>query len=438
MMLCLKPSETERFFKVFPESALAATEALQNAGYEAYFVGGCVRDFLMNRAANDFDLTTNAQSDEIIGLLSASGFYAYLKGGACGTVGVKPQRNENSEKSDMNTDGGGNENESESEIEITPYRAEYGYYDHRHPTQIVFVKNIDDDLARRDFTVNSLAMTLKKRSDKDEAEIILVDIFGGAEDIEKRILRCVGSPSERFNEDALRILRALRFSAQLSFEIEEQTALALKEKRKLLGHISAERKSAELKKTLECECNGTERILKKFSEVFGEFLGVISPDGVDKVHGNFCEKLFYILRLQNFENFSKNIDGLKLSSAEKSAVLKYKKMFDAFPLSFNENSKIPFETLSKLIAENGYFFAGYLKIFGKYSEFAYIFEDSSVPKTVAELDICGEDLAAAGFAGKKIGETLLFLLESALAGKIVNRKDKLTEYIKTAKDGKSI
>ncbi len=397
----------ERFEMFFPREARKAAALLMKRGYEAYFVGGCVRDFIMGRSANDFDLTTNAKSGDIIGILSECGFDARLIGGSCGTVGVQ-----------AGTFG----DKSSEQIEITPYRCESGYTDHRHPSQVKFVNSLEEDLKRRDFTVNSLAA-----AENFDGDVNILDYFGGKKDIEKKIIRCVGNPSDRFEEDALRILRALRFSAELSFNIENKTAQAIIEKRELIKYISGERKVEELRKLLK---NGqTEAIFHEFYAVFSEIVGNFAENGIDSVKGGFCEKLFYILRFRPLGEFKKIISELKISSSEKSSIAEYKKIFDFC------GGAVTFENIFQIISRHGYFAAEYLKIFGEYESFSHIFEDKAIPKTVSELAVSGEDMRNAGFCGAEIGKALKTLLISACSGKVKNDRETLLKYVKDIKDG---
>lgn len=190
--------------------------ALEEAGYEGYFVGGCVRDAVMDRGYHDIDITTNAMPEETKAVFSDKRIIE--TGIKHGTVMVM-------------WDG--------EPIEITTYRSESEYSDHRHPDKVEFVRNITEDLARRDFTINAMAVSRTGE---------IVDPFGGMADIEEGIIRAVGNPTTRFEEDALRIMRAVRFAAQLGFKIERETRIAMEEKAHLLKEISAERVYAEFKK----------------------------------------------------------------------------------------------------------------------------------------------------------------------------------------------
>ena len=216
---------------------------LKNAGYEAFLVGGCVRDTIMQRSVSDIDITTNALPNEIQSVFSD---YKTLDVGLKhGTITVI-------------VDG--------IAYEITTYRSESEYTDHRHPGIINFGVTLNDDLARRDFTINSIAF---------DGENVLIDPFGGVYDIEHRMIRCVGDPLQRFDEDALRILRGLRFSATLGFEIESHTSNAMRASKNLLSYVSAERVWQELSKLIV----GVDaaRVLLQYSDI----LEVVIPELVD-------------------------------------------------------------------------------------------------------------------------------------------------------------
>ncbi len=205
-----------------PKEVLFVTEALEKAGFEAYIVGGCVRDILAGKSPKDFDITTNATPEEIQNIFPDT-FYE----NKFGTVGV-----ENKET----------ENELLKVIEVTPYRIESSYSNNRHPDEVVFSRNLEDDLKRRDFTMNAIAY----RPANEE----LVDLYEGQEAIKDKMIKAVGKAEERFKEDALRILRAVRFSTQHGFAIEQETMLAMQKNVDLLANISAERIRDEFTKML--------------------------------------------------------------------------------------------------------------------------------------------------------------------------------------------
>ena len=187
---------------------------ISEAGFEAYAVGGCIRDTLLGREPEDWDITTSATPQQIKGLFRRT----IDTGIQHGTVTVMLDR---------------------EGFEVTTYRIDGKYEDGRHPTEVIFTPNLEEDLKRRDFTMNALAYN---------EEAGLVDLFGGLKDMERGIIRCVGDAGQRFREDALRIMRAIRFSAQLGYEIEEGTREAVRHLAPNLGQISAERIQAELSK----------------------------------------------------------------------------------------------------------------------------------------------------------------------------------------------
>jgi len=198
------------------------TKSLKQAGFEAFIVGGCVRDYLMGKQPKDWDITTNAQPEQILQIFKDAKYKNTF-----GTV-LLPIK----EKDQLIT-----------VLEITTYRSEFGYSDRRHPDKIQFEDKLEKDLERRDFTVNALALDANK-----EEEII--DLFGGQKDIKAKIIRAVGEPSDRFKEDALRMLRAVRFSTQLGFSLEPKTQRAIVKLAGSLKFVSNERIRDELIKIL--------------------------------------------------------------------------------------------------------------------------------------------------------------------------------------------
>ena len=199
-----------------PKNAEIILHILEKAGFEAYVVGGCVRDSILGRTPDDWDITTSARPEQVKEL-----FHRTVDTGLQhGTVTVL-----------MEKEG----------YEVTTYRVDGEYEDGRHPKEVTFTASLEEDLKRRDFTINAMAYNPSRG---------LVDLFGGVDDIERKIIRCVGNPQERFTEDALRIMRAVRFSAQLGFTIEDETRKALKVLAPNLKYVSAERIQVELVKLL--------------------------------------------------------------------------------------------------------------------------------------------------------------------------------------------
>mgnify|MGYP001615903899 CR=1 FL=1 len=215
-----------------PKEVLNVTENLEKAGFEAFLVGGCVRDLVLGREPKDWDVTTNAVPEEIIALFPKT-FYE----NTFGTVGVVAVREDGDAETEVEV------KESLKVIEVTPYRIESDYTDNRHPDKVTFSKKLEDDLQRRDFTVNSLAYSVSKNE--------LADLYDGQKDIKNKIIRTVGDPVARFTEDGLRMLRAIRLSAELSFEIAPETEKAILENAHLLKNISMERIRDEFTKMIQ-------------------------------------------------------------------------------------------------------------------------------------------------------------------------------------------
>ncbi len=230
--------------KNIPKEVLDILEKLEKANFEGFLVGGCVRDLLLKRKVSDWDITTNAKPEEIQKLFPDS-FYE----NEFGTVGVKTDSKEF------------------PVVEVTTYRKEEAYTDKRHPDKIEFTSSLKEDLARRDFTVNAIAARIENQ------ELRITDSFDGQEDIKNKLIRAVGKSEERFNEDALRLMRAVRFAAQLSAKggpasswgIEDKTQKALKKEAKLLQAISKERIRDELIKIIESD--GAEQGIRLLQEL---------------------------------------------------------------------------------------------------------------------------------------------------------------------------
>lgn len=217
-----------------PPHALAVLERLDVRGYDAYVVGGCVRDSLMGRQPKDWDICTQASPQEVLAVFRR--FHVIKTGLQHGTVTVMVNR---------------------MPVEVTTYRTDGNYSDNRHPDSVTFVSHVEEDLSRRDFTINAMAYHPRRG---------LVDAFGGQEDLSAGVIRCVGDPDTRFQEDGLRILRALRFASRYRFSMERETSYAIHRGRHLLENISAERIFAELKCILLGE--GVWDMMLAFPDVF--------------------------------------------------------------------------------------------------------------------------------------------------------------------------
>ena len=225
-----------------PEFVQEILKKFEDAGQEAYCVGGCVRDLMLRREPGDWDVTTSALPEETMELFAPDAFPTGLQHG---TVTVRS---------------------GDNSVEVTTFRCDGSYRDHRRPDSVTFTRSLEEDLARRDFTVNAMALGLDGQ---------VRDPFHGAEELDRHILRCVGDPNRRFQEDALRMMRGLRFAATLGFAIEQSTAAAIHRHRELLREIAAERIQAELWKLL-AGMNAAQ-VLREFPDVIGVFWPEILP-----------------------------------------------------------------------------------------------------------------------------------------------------------------
>ncbi len=214
-----------------PPAVFRLLRRMESAGFEAYAVGGCVRDSVLGKLPNDWDICTSARPEQTAALFS----HTVLTGAKYGTVTVI---------------------EDGEAYEITTFRSESGYKDHRHPEKIEFLSSLEGDLARRDFSINAMAANANGE---------VIDLFDGLHDLRHGFIRCVGEPNDRFTEDALRILRALRFAARLDFPIEPRTAAAIHALAPTLKNVANERVAKELK--LLCD-KGAAQILREFADVF--------------------------------------------------------------------------------------------------------------------------------------------------------------------------
>ena len=227
---------------MLPREVLEILRRLNERGYEAYAVGGCVRDQLLGRTPDDWDLTTSARPEQVMELFAP---HCIPTGLQHGTVTVR---------------------QDHRSFEVTTFRTDGVYSDHRHPDEVHFSDRLEEDLKRRDFTVGAMAMDAQGR---------IVDLFGGREDLKNGVIRCVGEADRRFDEDALRIMRALRFMSVLGFSIAPDTADAIRRGREKLRHIAVERICVEMTKLL-CGADAA-RVLLEFPEVIGVFLPEMLP-----------------------------------------------------------------------------------------------------------------------------------------------------------------
>ena len=373
-------------------------ETLQKNGYEAFAVGGCVRDMLNGDTPHDFDITTSAEPETVMSLFEKT----VPTGIKHGTVTVIINGVPN---------------------EVTTYRTDGEYRDHRRPDSVIFVKSLREDLARRDFTVNAMAYNQKDG---------LKDFFGGREDIENRILRAVGEPGRRFYEDALRIMRLFRFSSVLEFDIEENTLKAALGYAPTLKSVSTERIYSELLKTL---CGKNPAALKPLTDIGGlGFLGVnTSPDyGILPLLDSADTKLFAFLYSGGAE-VTAALDFLRVPNKTKKAAQDMLTLLNMpFPKTKPEIKEMLYLT-SPPSAEN-YF--DYRSAYGKDCAAARDMLTEIIkngePYRISDLKIGGKDLKKCGISGRAIGETLEKLRRSVLKNPELNTR---SELIKAVKNG---
>ena len=371
------------------EQAKLIIDSLRTAGFEAFAVGGAVRDSLMGRSADDFDITTSAKPEDTKKVFSA--FPVIETGIKHGTVTVV-------------LDG--------TPFEVTTYRSECAYSDSRHPDSVSFVTDIKEDLARRDFTMNAIAY-----SHYDG----IIDPFNGADDIQNKIIRTVSDPNQRFTEDALRILRALRFSSVLGFEIEENTRQAIFSLAENLKFVSGERIYAEMKKLI-CGMNA-QNVINEYIEVFKAILP-ISGDyrSIFKLPNDIAMR-FYCLFGESY------IDALRVMRSD-NKVREVCNILSASKPIPNDEIGIKFY-ISSLGKEAAKTVIAYRKaLFNEDSDNkAELLLNSEIPLYLSDLAVNGTDLTKLGIKGKAIGEALDILLKAVIKDEIINEKEVLLKYL---------
>lgn len=393
-----------------PQFVKDVMQKLEDAGRRCYLVGGSVRNFLLGLAVSDYDITTSATPDEVKSALYP--ITVIETGLKHGTVTAVIDKNP---------------------IEITTFRREGEYLDHRRPQSVSFSRSIDEDLSRRDFTVNALAMDLRGN---------IIDLFGGRRDLDDRILKAVGDADARFKEDALRILRALRFSACLKFSIEEKTAEAIERNAHLLSFVSRERIYREFC-LLICGENASE-VLIRFKEVFFEALEVEDKESfkkgaevIEKLPQNLSVRLAALfwgkktaahscLRSLKADNKTLNT-VLRLCQGEGLVIPKLRAEVKLF---LAENSDIC-DDLAVLLRA---FYKSEEEHICKFLEIKKDIESKNEAYLLRHLKIGGSDLIALGVEGKEIGKTLQSLLKLVIFEKLQNDRESLIEYIKSQTD----
>ncbi len=385
-----------------PSSVGYIIERLEHAGFRADVVGGAVRDFLISRPSPDYDITTSATPDEIKAVFKD--IRTVDTGIRHGTVTLV-------------IDGVG--------YEVTTYRIDGEYLDNRHPDGVSFTREIGLDLMRRDFTVNAIAYNARDG---------YTDPFGGVNDIESRIIRAVGDPYKRFEEDALRIMRAIRFSSVLGFEIEPQTARAVHECRHLLGNVSRERIFAEWVKLIAGE--NSYGVLSDYPDVITSAIPQLSefvllPQEVfEGADGCTSEILLFHGTPNSVASFSEAMRGLHSDNKRRE--------LGKAVLTALCNGKIG-ERADVAHFMNRYgedVLLKYLDVavrLGYYSEDAaseIMMASKSVVYQISQLAISGKDIISLGFTGQKVGEILALLLEDVIQEKTENTFDALIGSVK--------
>ena len=441
-----------------PDNIKYVLEKLNNCNFEAYIVGGCVRDILLNKTPDDYDITTNALPKEIKEAFSD-----------CKII------DNNGEKHGTVTIRYNHEN-----IEITTFRFDGDYIDHRHPASVNFTKNLKEDLARRDFTINAMAYDINGN---------LYDYFNGKDDIKNKIIKAVGNPHKRFEEDALRILRGLRFASKLDFYIENDTLEAMYNLKDTLSYVSKERIKVELDKMISgisfSKIMRDKKVREIFSTIIPEIKDTFEFDQKSKYHmddlyihtlrvienvkGDYITKLaalFHDLgkticyqkeikdgkeiyhfighpeesykickkRLKNLRYSDKEIEEISFLvlyhdykfSANKKSVRKFMNKMS------NDNMDIMIDRLIDLKKAD----ACVHKITNDFNfdlikeYYLEIKNDNNECYNLKTLKISGNDLLNLGYQGKTIGTILNDLVDNVMNGNLINDKNILIEYIK--------
>ena len=394
-----------------PKNVENIIERLKEHGFEGFAVGGCVRDSLLKKTPTDWDITTDALPEDMKKIFKKT----FDTGIAHGTVTVL-------------MDGVG--------YELTTYRIDGNYSDGRHPDSVSFSKNLSEDLCRRDFTVNAMAYSHNKG---------IVDLFGGRKDLQNGIIRAVGDAKKRFDEDALRMLRAVRFAAQLGFKIDDDTFEAIRERAKLLSKVSKERIFVELNKSLCGDfaqnikmvyTSGLYRYIGKEFAKLGENIYDFYPR---KFHNK--KHMYWAAFLENIENVEavkKILFELKSDNATRNnAYLLVKELKNPLPSS-DEDIRW---SLHRIGAD---LFCDYIEILRSDKKnkdildkidtiedrYSLIMKENHAYE-ISMLDITGKDLMDLGISkGPKIGEVLEFLLKKVIENPMNNEKSSLLRLAK--------
>jgi len=382
-----------------PAGAEFVINRLNQQGFAAYVVGGCVRDTLLGKAPKDWDVCTNALPEQMQKVFADC--HVIETGLQHGTLTVMYNH---------------------EPFEVTTFRVDGEYTDHRHPDEVVFVSDVRDDLSRRDFTVNAMAWS---------PETGLVDAFGGQEDLQKQLIRCVGEPEKRFDEDALRIMRALRFASVYGFDIDPATDAAIHALKHTLTDVAAERIRVELAKLL---CGqGAGEILRAYRDVLAVIMPPLSmvdwPSTVSAVENAPPTEVLRLTMLLH-----------QLKPADAKAVLMSLKLDNftrdrALLLIENQNAEL-LPTRHSLLTALSLFGEEVVRQLlmireakgGEVSDLAAVLDEvlsDGVCYTVKNMAVNGRDLMALGAKGKQVGDCLAHLLSILLAETLPNDRDAL-------------
>ena len=379
-----------------------ALNALRRAGYQAYCVGGCVRDSLLGVEPNDFDLTTSALPEETLALFKRE--HTLTVGLKHGTITLI--------KHGM-------------PIEITTFRIDGEYEDNRRPEEVTFTSHLEEDVLRRDFTVNALCW--------NEQEDV-VDYVGGVDDLNARIIRCVGDPDTRFQEDALRILRALRFSSKLDFDVDEATAQAVLRNRELLNNIAVERIATELCKLLAGK--RAEQVLLQFRPVMEV---IVPPLSALSEEDYLCaaRRVSLVSPVPEMRLAALMCDLPEQQLEEAALRLKLSKKGRQFMLTLtrcaHESAPRTRSGMRRLMQEVGEeTLCAVVELQNACAlALSHLVIQQGDCVTLKQLAVNGQDLFLLGLPRKKTGDMLNRLLDQVIEGALPNRKEALLDYVRT-------
>ena len=392
-----------------PEKIRTILETLNAKGYEAYNVGGCVRDYLMGNTPSDYDITTNALPEEVMECFS--GYTVVPTGLKHGTVTVVV----------------GGEN-----IEITTYRVEGTYSDNRHPDSVSFTRDIEGDLSRRDFTMNAIAMDIDGN---------LRDPFAGVDDIRAKRIVCVGDADRRFCEDGLRILRGVRFASVLGFDVEKSCEEAIRRNKKLLANISRERIYTELSKLILGK--DVQKILTYYNDIIFEIIPGIDAELYSQaVHAiSRAEADIYIrlaLLLGSCGSCDKAVGALRSLKCDNKTIVNVKLLLTEGGCRMSCDRVSVRKLLSRIGYENYFMLVKYNQAYfaEDFSPCAQLAEDIRLKGdciSISALAADGTYLASMGMKGAQIGATLKDVLQKVMEEKLDNNIEEITNYINHTK-----